>query len=206
MVRAPKNYPNVAAFAGLLRRLGAVNGASRMKVEARTPVQRAFSMPIERRGADAALRYGFRATRWVFEGAHTLLTPTTLLRHQSRSKPWRHRSMRTSSYLPEHCSTNLIARFCALTYRRSPNQRRPTAGRVRRAGCGFRRDWGSGGDPDRKSRAEIAARLEFALAAPQRGRRGSSAAFNEAYGSAFRLPQKKKSPVVASGGSLRFTG
>src|ERR1051325_10019195 len=28
-------------------------------------------MPIERRGADAALRYGFRATRWVFEGAHT---------------------------------------------------------------------------------------------------------------------------------------
>jgi hypothetical protein len=49
MIRAPKHYPNVAALAGLLRRLGAVDRASMMKVEARTPVERAFSMPIERR-------------------------------------------------------------------------------------------------------------------------------------------------------------
>jgi hypothetical protein len=96
IVRAPKNYPNVATLAGLLLRLGAVDGASRMKVEARTPkveartpVERAFSMPIERRGADAALRYGFRATRWVSEGAHTLLTPSTLIPHQSQPKPRR---------------------------------------------------------------------------------------------------------------------
>src|SRR5262249_16376284 len=97
MARAPKNYPNVAALAGLLLRLGPVDGASRMKVEARRPVERALSTPIERRGADAALRYGFRATRWVFEGAHTLLTSFTRLPHQSQSKHWRHRTMWTSS-------------------------------------------------------------------------------------------------------------
>jgi hypothetical protein len=34
-------------------------------------------MPIERRGADAALRFGFRATRRVFEGAHIRLTPVS---------------------------------------------------------------------------------------------------------------------------------
>src|SRR5262249_33307714 len=92
MARAPKNYPNVAALAGLLRRLGPVDGASRMKIEARTPVERALPMPVERRGADAALRYGFRATRSVFEGAHTLLTPSTLLPHQSQSNYWTHRT------------------------------------------------------------------------------------------------------------------
>src|SRR6476646_802892 len=95
MVRAPKDYPSVATLAGLLLRLGPVDGASRMKVEARTPVERALSVPVERRGADAALRGGLRATRWVFEGAHILSTPSALL--QSPSEPRRHRSVRTSS-------------------------------------------------------------------------------------------------------------
>src|SRR5262249_35386795 len=87
MVRAPKNYPNVATLAGLLLGLGPVEGASRMKVEARTPLERALSMPIERRGADAALCCGFRATRRVFEGAHTLLTPSMPVPYQSQSNP-----------------------------------------------------------------------------------------------------------------------
>jgi hypothetical protein len=46
-----------------------------MNVEGRLAVQRTFAMPIECRGADAALRFGFGATRRVFEGAHALLTP-----------------------------------------------------------------------------------------------------------------------------------
>jgi len=46
-----------------------------MNVEARLAVQRTFAMPIEYRGADAALRFGFGATRSVFEGAHVRLTP-----------------------------------------------------------------------------------------------------------------------------------
>ena len=74
--RAPK-YPNVAAFAGLLLRLHLVDGASRMNVKTRLAVQRTFATPIERRGADAALRFGFGATRRVFEGAHIRLTPVS---------------------------------------------------------------------------------------------------------------------------------
>ena len=85
MVWAQKKYPCVATLAGLLLRLAPVDWAPRMKVEARTPVERALSMPIERRGADAALRFGFGAPRRVFEGAHILLTPSTLLPHQSQS-------------------------------------------------------------------------------------------------------------------------
>jgi hypothetical protein len=76
MSRAPK-YRNVASFAGLLLGLNLVDGASRMNIEARLAVQRTFAMPIERRGADAALRFGFRATRRVFEGAHIRLTPVS---------------------------------------------------------------------------------------------------------------------------------
>jgi hypothetical protein len=83
--RAPKKYPCVATLAGLLLRLAPVDWAPRMKVEARAAVERALSMPIERRGADAALRFGFGAPRRVFEGAHILLTPSTLLPHQSQS-------------------------------------------------------------------------------------------------------------------------
>src|ERR1044071_825078 len=79
------NDRKLASFAGLLLRLHLVDGASRVNVEAGLAVQRSFAMPIERRGADAALRYGFRATRWVFEGAHTLLTPSTLVSHQSQT-------------------------------------------------------------------------------------------------------------------------
>src|SRR5438105_14565842 len=77
MFRAP-SYPNVAAFASLLLRLHLVDGASGMNVKARLAVERTLAMPIERRGADAALRFGFRATRRVFEGAHVRLTPTAL--------------------------------------------------------------------------------------------------------------------------------
>ena len=76
MSRAP-NYPKVAAFAGLLLGLNLVDGASRMNVEARLAVQRTFAMPIERRGADAALHFGFGATWRVFEGAHIRLTPVS---------------------------------------------------------------------------------------------------------------------------------
>src|SRR5262249_16450513 len=92
MIRAPKNYPNVATLAGLLLRLGPVDRTSRVKVKARTPVERALSMPIERGGADAALRYGFRATRPVFDGAHILLTPPSApVPYQSQSNYWTHR-------------------------------------------------------------------------------------------------------------------
>jgi hypothetical protein len=76
MSRAPK-YRNVASFTGLLLGLNLVDGASRMNVEARLAVQRTFAMPIERRGADAALRFGFRASWRVFEGAYIRLTPVS---------------------------------------------------------------------------------------------------------------------------------
>jgi len=71
MPRAPKDR-KLTSFTGLLLRLNLVNRAFRMNVEARLAVQRTSAMPIERRGADAALRFGFGATRSVFEGAHTL--------------------------------------------------------------------------------------------------------------------------------------
>src|SRR5436190_22544883 len=57
-----------------------------MIVELRMAVERAMAMPIERRGADAALRYGFRATRRIFEGAHIRLTPSADLPPQSQSQ------------------------------------------------------------------------------------------------------------------------
>jgi len=47
------------------------------------------AMPIERRGADAALRYGLRATRRIFEGAHIRLTPSAVLPPQSQSQAGR---------------------------------------------------------------------------------------------------------------------
>ena len=76
MSRAPKDR-KLASFAGLLLGLNLVDGASRMNVEARLAVQRTFAMPIERRGADAALHFGFGATWRVFEGAHIRLTPVS---------------------------------------------------------------------------------------------------------------------------------
>ena len=76
MSRAPKDR-KLASFAGLLLRLHLVGGASRVNVEARLAVQRTFAVPIERWGADAALRFGFGATRRVFEGAHIRLTPVS---------------------------------------------------------------------------------------------------------------------------------
>src|SRR5205085_10758858 len=79
----------VSALAGLLLRLRPVDGAFRMKVELRMAVERAVAMPIERGGADAALRYGFRATRRVFEGAHIRLTPSVVLPPQSQSRAGR---------------------------------------------------------------------------------------------------------------------
>jgi len=86
MSRAP-SY--VAALAKLLLRLRPVDGAFRMIVELRMAVERAMAMPIERRGADAALRYGFRATRRIFEGAHIRLTPSADLPPQSQSQAGR---------------------------------------------------------------------------------------------------------------------
>ena len=69
------SYPNVAAARDCCSASGRVAGAFRMKVALRMAEQRIFAMPIERRGADAALRFGFGATRRVFEGAHIRLTP-----------------------------------------------------------------------------------------------------------------------------------
>jgi hypothetical protein len=48
-------------------------------VKARLTMQRALPVPIEGRGADAALRDGFPATRQVFGGAHIDLTRRSLL-------------------------------------------------------------------------------------------------------------------------------
>ena len=74
MCRAPK-HRKLASFTGLLLGLNLVDGASRMNVQARLAVQRTFAMPIECRGADAALRFGFGTIRSVFEGAYIRLTP-----------------------------------------------------------------------------------------------------------------------------------
>jgi hypothetical protein len=57
---------------------------------------------------------------------------------------------------------------------------------------------------ERTSRADIAARLEFALEAPQRGRRGASAAFNGGDGSSFQ-PARIEKHAVASGAHLLET-
>ena len=66
------SHPDLAGCLGTLPYFVLMNGAFPVIVETRSTVQRALPVPIEGRGADAALRDGFRTAGWIF--AHTLLT------------------------------------------------------------------------------------------------------------------------------------